>query len=187
MISRKNMIFAVALTSLFYTGTVPAAVYKSVDAEGNVVYTDEPGDNGTPVDLPPLSTIPAPTFSPVLQTGNEAESAPKAYQSIGIVSPAQDETIRENSGAVSVEASIDPPLDTSAGHRFQFYLDGEPRSNPSATGQVQFQEVDRGQHELEVAVVDGNGNELIRSDVVRFHLHRISALFPPRPSPFRAD
>ena len=52
----KHVVFA-AVTLVWASG-LSAAVYKSVDAQGNVVYTDEPSGDAKPLKLPPLSTIP---------------------------------------------------------------------------------------------------------------------------------
>ena len=183
---RRSVITAITALTVVWYGAATAAVYKSVDAEGNVVYTDNPAGNAKPVDLPPLSTVPAPKYDPNLFKPKETEDQAGAYQSVSIVSPGQDESIRENSGAVSVSASVKPKLDTKAGHRFMFYMDGESVGEATASDRIVFENVDRGTHNVSVAVVDGGGKELMRSEPVTFHLHRVSVQAPPRPTPFRA-
>ena len=56
----KQVLFAAV--ALVWVGGLSAAVYKSVDAQGNVVYTDEPSGAAKPLKLPPLSTVPAPSY-----------------------------------------------------------------------------------------------------------------------------
>ncbi|HHJ15483.1 MAG TPA: DUF4124 domain-containing protein [Gammaproteobacteria bacterium] len=177
---KKHLISATAL--LLVSGSATAAVYKSVDAEGNTVYTDEPAAGAKPVDLPPLSTIPPPTYSPAVSKKPEAAGEDSAvYQSINIIEPAPDATLRDNTGAVPVKVGIDPPLKATAGHRFQFYLDGQTQGKPTRSSKIVIANVNRGTHNVEVAVLDAEGREITRSSPVQFHLHRQSINFPRGP------
>jgi len=176
----KHVVFA-AVTLVWASG-LSAAVYKSVDAQGNVVYTDEPSGDAKPLKLPPLSTIPAPSYKSSVQSAAELEqSAVVNYQQISIVSPTQDATLRDNTGAVPVNVVLEPELNSAAGHRFRYYLDGQAQGKPTESGQISFENLDRGVHAVEVAVVDSAGQELIRSSSVQFHLHRQSVNFPKGP------
>jgi len=187
----KRVVF-VAI-SLVWASGLSAAVYKSVDAQGNVVYTDEPGGDAKPVKLPPLSTVPAPRYKsstqPTTQSSAELEqSAATNYQQISIVSPTQDATLRDNTGAVPVNVVLEPELNSVAGHRYRYYLDGQAQGKPTESDQISFANLDRGSHTVEAAVVDSAGQELIRSSSVQFFLHRQSINFPrgpavPGPSP----
>lgn len=162
------------------SGSALAAVYKSVDAQGNVVYTDEPQGNAQPLNLPPLSTIPAPKNfkrAPAKVTPKVVDS----YEQIRIVSPAQDDTVRDNSGNVAVSAALKPALNKAAGDRLQFYLDGQTEGKPRSGGRTVLQGLDRGAHTLEAAVIDRSGKELKRSPAIRFYLHRQSVNFPKGP------
>ncbi|HED18539.1 MAG TPA: DUF4124 domain-containing protein [Gammaproteobacteria bacterium] len=185
MITVKHTVFAVTL--LVWVTGLSAAVYKSVDAQGNVVYTDEPAGNGKPLVLPPLSTIPAPKYTtgkPSVKPGDSGN----AYTNISIVSPTQEATLRDNTGAVPVTAGLKPVLNAAAGHRFQFYLDGQTQGKPTESSHIVIANVDRGAHNVAVAVVDAEGKEVMRSSPVEFNLHRQSINFPrgpgaPAPAP----
>jgi hypothetical protein len=172
------------VATVVWTTGLSAAVYKSVDAEGNVVYTDEPTGDAKPLKLPPLSTVPAPASSPARQTSAEQEKSAEAegYQRISIVSPGPDATIRDNTGAVPVNVEVEPELNSASGHRFRYYLDGEAQGNATESAHISFHNVDRGTHTVEVGVVDSAGEELIRSGAVQFHLHRQSINFPRGPA-----
>ena len=186
----KYIVFAAV--TLAWANGLSAAVYKSVDAQGNVVYTDEPGGDAKPVKLPPLSTVPAPRYRPSTPPSTALEqAAATSYEQISIVSPAQDETLRDNTGTVPVNVVLQPEWDSAAGHRFRYYLDGQAQGKPTESAQIGFENLDRGAHTLEAAVVDTAGRELIRSSSVQFFLHRHSANFPtgpavPAPTPRRA-
>ncbi len=177
----KYVVFA-AVTFVLSSG-LSAAVYKSVDSEGHVVYTDEPGGDAKPVKLPPLSTVPAPTYKSSTQSSADTEQSTSTnYQQISIVSPTQDETLRDNTGAVPVNVVLQPALNSVAGHRYRYYLDGQAQGKPTESGQISFANLDRGSHSVEAAVVDNAGRELIRSGSVQFFLHRQSINFPTGPA-----
>jgi hypothetical protein len=103
------------------------------------------------------------------------------YQQLEITAPTPDETLRDNTGDVTVSVALQPDLDAAAGHRLQFLLDGKPQGKPSDSSHARFPNVPRGTHTVEVAVVDASGHELKRSTGVRFHLHRQSVNFPRGP------
>jgi hypothetical protein len=177
----KHVIFAAV--ALVWASGLLAAVYKSLDAQGNVVFTDQPSGDAKPVKLPPLSTVPAPSYTSSTQPTAELEqSAAANYHKISIVSPIQDATLRDNTGAVAVNVALEPVLDSAAGHRFSYYLDGQAHGKPSESGQISLENVVRGAHTLEAAVVDSSGQELIRSSSVEFFLHRQSIKFPRGPA-----
>lgn len=186
----KHVVFA-AVTLVWVSG-LSAAVYKSVDAQGNVVYTDEPSGDAKPLKLPPLSTIPAPSYKSSTQSPAELEqSAVVDYQQISIVSPTQDATLRDNTGAIPVNVVLEPELNSAAGHRFTYYLDGQAQGKPTESAQISLENVHRGSRTVAAAVVDSSGQELIRSSPVQFHLHRQSLKFPrgpgqPTPLPRKA-
>jgi hypothetical protein len=160
-----------------------AAVYKTVDANGNVSYTDEPVGDQQPVALPPLSTVPPPRYNTVTKPADTHpdNELTAAYQKIVLAAPAPEETVRDNTGNVTVSALTEPVLDTTAGHRLQFFLDGQSEGKPTTSGRSLYQNLDRGTHTAEVAVVDASGRELGRSDSVRFYVHRQSINFPRGP------
>ena len=168
------------------SGSALAAVYKSVDAQGNVVYTDEPQGNDQPIVLPPLSTIPPPK-NLKLTPAKVTEDSATRYEQVSIVTPTQDDTLRDNTGNVAVSVAVKPALNKAAGDRLQYYLDGQTEGEPRSSDRTVMQGLDRGAHTVEVAIVSRSGKELMRSPAVRFYLHRQSVNFPRgpgRPTPF---
>jgi hypothetical protein len=191
MMTAKVTVSVIGL--LMACGAADAAVYKSVDAQGNVVYTDDPEGNGEPVKLPPLSTVPPPKYlrSPTTATLPGTDSQAAFYAQLAITAPAPDETLRDNTGDVTVKVALQPALDKSAGHRLQYFLDGQPQGEPSVADKALIANVPRGTHTVDVAVFDAGGNELQRAPSVRFYLHRQSINFPrgpaaPTPAPIRS-
>ena len=175
--------FIIIAAGTLLAGNVSAAVYKTVDEQGNVIYTDEPAGNGEPIKLPPLSTVPPPNYQPSTPAGSSSNvAAAGQYEKLAIITPSQDETVRDNTGNINVRVAIKPNLNKAAGHRLQYFLDGQKEGEPSSSDQAVYTNVDRGAHTVEVAVVDTAGKVLQRSPGSRFYLHRQSTNFPKGPA-----
>jgi hypothetical protein len=153
-----------------------AGVYKRTDPQGNVEYTDVPrSTQEKPIPLPPATTYTPPPVSGTAtgpQTGAQVMQS-SAYRSVTISQPADDEAVRDNAGNLSIQVSSDPAL--QANHRFVVLIDGEKQAEGRG-GSLQVQNVDRGTHSLQVNVVDGGGQVLASSPVVKFHMLRVSVL-----------
>ena len=173
---------------ILLSASVQADVYKSVDENGEVIFSDQPTPNAQRMKLPELPTykaLPVPSFSGSTKTAPVASP----YDSMKIVVPENDATIRDNQGIVRVEVVLEPPLKIKQGHKIQFYLNGEPHGIPVGTTTISFSNLDRGTYTLTTSVVDAGGAVLMTSDPVVFHLHRESVLNPnsplykPKPKP----
>jgi Domain of unknown function (DUF4124) len=169
------------LLLLLLAASVQADVYKSVNEQGEVVYSDQPTPNAQRMKLPELPTYKAPPIPGFSSTPESKPAAASPYKSIKIVAPENDATIRDNQGVVRVEVALSPPLMTKAGHKIQFYLNGEPHGIPVATTSISFSNLDRGTYTLTTSVMDTEGAVLSSSDPVVFHLHRESVLNPGSP------
>ena len=162
------------LTTVF---SAQAEVYRWKDAQGNAVFSDIPHQGAEIIELGPTTIIPgqaeqhdqATTDTPLVA------EASNPYESIAVVAPGQDETLRDQQ-AVGVDVMTVPDLLVSVGHRLQLYMDGAPLGAPSKTSHFVLPGVDRGTHQLAAAVLDKGGVELIRSTATVFHLHKTSVV-----------
>ena len=161
----------IVLMGLFAVCGAPAAqVYKWIDEEGNIIYSDQPHPGAEELKNLDVQTYRAPRER---RLRPDPEPPPPAkYENIDIVSPANDATIRDNTGNVSVSVALTPPLMVARGHRLSFRLDGQAPGEPQTGTSFQFQNVDRGTHTLNVAVVDPSGAVVASSGSVVVHLHR---------------
>jgi hypothetical protein len=156
-------------------------IYRSVDQNGNVTFSDQPSSGAEKVQLPPIPTYeppPLPVIAPEPQKKQQVY-----YEDFTIAQPANDATLRDNQGIVEVHASLLPRLRTDLGHKVLFYIDDSPRSQPLDSSSIRFTNVDRGTHTLHASVVDAQGMELISTPTVTFYLHRQSVNFPTRQAP----
>ena len=181
---RLSLILFLSLVSY---ATAQAEVYRWKDADGNVIFSDKPHDGAEIIELGPTTVIPGePAAKPADTSGDAAPVAPasSAYQSIAVVAPADDETLR-NQPSVAVDVAVEPALNTELGHRVVLYVDGTATGEPSDSPHFVLPAMDRGSHQLAAAVVDAGGAELIRSTATVFHLHRTSVADPKTGKPQR--
>ncbi|WP_461517384.1 DUF4124 domain-containing protein [Porticoccus sp.] len=149
-----------------------AEVYKTVDDQGNVTYTDNPPSDGKtvePVDLPAINTQPG------LQPPASARKKPaenSGYADVSILAPAQDATIPPGQLNVVVQIFLEPAL--KAGHRVQLLHNGQAYGEPAYATSFSIDSLIRGEHTLKAQVVDENGAVIAQSGSVTIHVKRTS-------------
>ncbi len=148
-----------SLLAFFVCCVGSETVYKTVDDDGNIIFTDKPSKNSEEVKLQELQTIDNPNPIPVRSTpkprqANEDEGS--IYKSFFVANPANDSGIRSNNGSVSISISLEPSLRT--GHKITILMDGKEVGSGTS---VSLQNVDRGTHNISASVVDESGKKLI--------------------------
>ena len=158
-----------------------ADIYKWVDTQGNVHYGDEPGGGSARKmdQLPGLSTYAPPPIKIQQQEPAKIkakEAAPEknavAYRSVSIVKPENGETIRSNPGMVEIFIALAPPLGKT--DHIRVSLDGQSLPGQHKKTVVLLQNVDRGEHQLNVGVYNSNGRRFIGSPSLTFYMHKAS-------------
>lgn len=188
---RAQHAFLLLATLAIPAGSLSAAdVYRWTDANGQTHFTDRPRPGAERVTV----TVSPPTSSPAVPVGTNRSTSGAAdsgtpdetagYRSLIITSPAQEQVLWNIEGQLDVVAAVQPAL--SPGHALRFTLDGQPRmADPGETG-MRFQEVFRGEHTLQVEVVDGAGNTVATGPLTRFYVRQTSVANPamaPAPTP----
>ncbi len=159
-----------------YAATAAADVYRSKDADGNVIYSDEAGPGAEKVEARDPTILPAeplPSRTSASKTPNPKQSA-KPYESVSITRPANEQTIRDNVANINVAISVRPPLQVGFGHRLQLLFDGQGVGPPGRKLSFTLPNVDRGAHTLEAVVLDPNGPVKARSPITTFFVHKHS-------------
>jgi len=161
------------LLGLLATAAVSADVWRWVDDDGVVHFSDTPREGAELVDVSASSrstgarvyqsTAPSNTDDPATAT----EEAFK-YESLSISSPGAEETLWNIEGTLSVTLSLSPGL--QAGHQVRVYFNGEPRMVNSTSFTID--EVYRGVHNLQAEVLDATGRLMIRSTSNRFYVQQ---------------
>lgn len=146
-------------------------IYRSTDAEGNVVFTDKPPTAGTvneEVKLRPMNTAPAPEPQPPRQP--EAEQQAPIKHTVSIVAPADQTVIPMGGGDFEVQASVEPAL--AAGERLQLRVDGAASGSPQTGISWSLRNVFRGGHNLSIQRLDADGKVIAESDPVHVQVMR---------------
>ncbi len=179
-----SALMAVVFSSSFAADT-GTQVFRSVDAQGNVVFTDVPSQNAKPVDIQAPSSVQAMPAAPAAQVVSPASAPadPQAfagYQAMVITQPENGAGLNNTAGDVDVSVSLVPPLRTDLGHGLTIAMDGKPVLQNSARMNVALADVERGEHVLEAFVLNANGQVLFQSAPVKFSLQRTSLFLPGR-------
>ena len=161
---------ALLVSLLLVSTTAVSEVYKVVDQNGKVTYTDNPpADNPTTesVDLPTINTQPAPALQP--QTEGKAAEATD-YSQVSITNPAHDSTVPPGQLSVNVQISTEPAL--QLGHGVQLFYDNQPYNEPVPATSFQISGMERGEHTLQAKIIDEVGNILLSSNTITFYVKR---------------
>ncbi len=161
------------LLGVVVVGSACADIYKWVDSNGTVHFTDSPHKGARPVELGPMQTYTPPPPPPPPAPGTKLpadNNGTHAYKSVSISQPADQATIRNNNGYVPVLVETNPELQQGDG--LQLIYDGNPLGKPQVAKVFMLNEVYRGTHTVAVQIVDADGKEILTSDQVTFFMHR---------------
>ncbi|TBN44184.1 DUF4124 domain-containing protein [Pseudomonas sp. BGI-2] len=154
---------------------VTAEVFTYVDAQGNRVYTDQPGSgNAKRVPLATSNRMTAnPTGArPVIAEQKNVERPLFHYDMLRVLVPEPDATVRSNAGELIVSVTNEPGL--QRGHRYRLLLDGQPTAEPGLSPVFALSNIDRGSHNLSVEILDEQGRTVERTANQPFQMLRIS-------------
>lgn len=186
LVPRRALVYAPCMHRLvlclgLWSAALPAAeVYRWVDPDGNTQYSDQPRPDAQVIRIPEAPAAPAPpTPPPAAPAGNPPPSgsaAPKfaGYDKIAVVNPPNDGTVWDNSGNVSIEITVTPPLQGTLGHKLVVLLNGQPLGEPIAATSFTVTNLDRNTYTLQARIVDAEGKVLGESPPSVFHMKRIS-------------
>lgn len=155
--------------SLIPAWDVAAEVYRHVDKNGVVHYSDQPPTrDAKPVVLPPIQVI-GPIGAGSDASLDQAFTAAAPAYKLSIVSPAADETFRGDDRRLPVSVSMDQPLPDGFG--LLYLLDGSAQNTPAVRSlNYTLDGVERGEHLISVAMVDATGREVARAAPVIVHM-----------------
>ena len=164
----------VALLGIFVAAAATADVWRWVDENGVVHFSDTPVEGAERIDVSEASrTTGARVYTPPPRTSADGEPAPEpeeafSYESLTIASPAAEETLWNIEGTLNVSLALNPGL--QSGHQVRVYFNGEPRMVNSTSFTID--EVWRGVHNIQAEVLDETGKLMIRSQPNRFYVQQ---------------
>lgn len=182
----RTLIYMVLIT---LASAASADVYRSVDEDGNIIFSDTPSEGAEKIELRDAQTVESQPGTESFEYEPPKSDPPPRYKGVAITSPQDNEAVRANNGNITIGMSVNPSL--KPGDKLVLTMDGKEIASGRSTS-VSLENVDRGTHTLSARVVGRDGKTLASSESVKFHLLRHSVqhpgpppgpLNPPRPSP----
>lgn len=156
--------------------TMAQPIYKTVDEEGRVTYSDKPprGDrNGASAELPPVNNVPGQAAPPRRPVPSDGEAPEPVNYSIEIIAPSPDSSVPPGQRDLPISVQLQPAL--QPGHTLTYYLDGDPVAETQSTQHI-VKEIYRGTHTIRVEVLGPRGQVLAATAPVTVHVHRPSVI-----------
>lgn len=139
-----------------------AEVYKSVDQDGRIIYTDKPIPNSEKIEITEPNTIKSVSVPNVDE--QEPASQPFEYEQLTITSPSDNSIIPNGLVPFDVAINIAPKLQEE--HQLQLLID-EKMYSSSTQNTFRVTNLSRGQHTLQALIIDSSGNRLTQSSTIR--------------------
>lgn len=168
-----------------------AEVYKTVDKDGNVVYTDQPPEPGAePMKLRELSVVPVPQYASKdkavqtagLEEGQDVDlgALRRGYRDFSLVSPVQDQSFNGTGNVATI--AWETRFELQPGMSVIVYIDNQALP-PSTATVINTPPLDRGEHQVRAELVDEQQRRIASAGPVSFHVRQESALFNNAPTP----
>nr|WP_163501234.1 DUF4124 domain-containing protein [Halomonas socia] len=168
------------------------SIYRTTDAQGNVVFTDNPERGGEQVELNPLTVVPSGQRAPAPQplpevsaspsSSSQAPSAPfMPYSTFRIAAPRNEETLQTGeAGNLQVQLGIEPALRED--HRVRLLVDGAVSQSALHSEVFMVGNLERGERVLQAELLDASGEVRHRSAPVTLYVQRASVNLPQNPN-----
>jgi hypothetical protein len=186
LISQKIFILTlITLAMAFLASPLMAEVYKSVDKDGNVTYTDKPPTDGTgPMELPGLSVVEAPEYQKTAReldaeaiangTKTEPEEIPlrqlrNDFKDFAIVSPQQEESVWRPDGPVTIAWGTGAQM--LPGMKVTVTLDGRKLST-TTDRMILVPNMERGEHTVAAELTDARNRRVALAEPVTFFIRQ---------------
>lgn len=164
-----NILLKGLVITLLFSSAASAGMYKGLDEEGNVVYSDKPFDEAKKFSPPPITVVDPPKVKPKEVIVEEEKPVEFKYTSLKILSPTNDQVIW-NEPDLTVKLQLKPDLNTAEGHTTWLLMDGKPLVKNSRSLALQIGRSDRGEHQIQAQVRNKKGKILKRSQSVTIHI-----------------
>ncbi len=175
LVDMKNTLLnSLLILALISSCSATAALYKGLDSEGKVVYSDTPFEDAENFTPPPISVMDVRKVDSEKEAATEEKPAEFKYTRFDIVSPTNNQTIW-NETELTVVMQLTPALNSAEGHNAWLLMDGKPVIKNSQSMSLQIDRVDRGAHQLQGQVRDKEGKIIVRTRTTVVFIHKTSA------------
>ncbi len=168
----RPALILVSLLAVFTFMVSADPLYKWVDEQGNVHYSDKPQPGAQKIVLPKASTFAAPkVVQPAPLPDNSQPQQDGTYTQILVSSPKDQDTLW-NTDTATVSVTLTPAL--QPGDTVTFSVDGKTQT--VGTTSATFNDLERGEHDVTVTV-NGRGGTLTAQSV--FYIQKSVSKKPP--------
>jgi hypothetical protein len=165
---RASLLFIVLLSSF-----AQAEVYRHVEPDGMVVFSDKPQSKAEVVNIRPIQIVPATKITNANNKESIKDLVVPGYSTLSISSPAHDETIPNGAvGTFNISGLIEPSL--KKGHSVVLQVDGKRIDYSRDGANFTLKNVDRGTHILQLQITDAKDEILKSSKSIDIHVQRAS-------------
>jgi len=165
--------------ALAWSAGALAGVYRWVDANGVVHYSDQPQPGAAKVQVAPPQTYQAPPLPASGGTDQSSSDSAPVASSCYLLAPMQDQ-VYMNTSTVNGRVQLSVPL--NPGDRLSVVLDGTQREvGGDGSGGFTVLGVERGTHTLAALVQTQDGQQRCQTQTVTFHVRQPSLQSPTSP------
>jgi len=137
---------------------------------GVLVFSDSPKPGAEEVEITNQSQIVSPSINTSI-----LDITPKKIVDnfeVEIIRPTHNSTIRDNTGSVHVSGRVKPLF--KQGLSIQLHLDGAPHKTPQTHSMFALRNIERGEHQIKLVLLNNKGKVIASSQPVTFYMHRAS-------------
>lgn len=163
------IMLAVSLSTLVSATSTKIYVWRNAD--GVLVYSDSPKPGAEEIEVKDPNSTSSSIDTSILDIN------PKVIEEkyhVEISQPADNATIRDNTGSVYVSGRIKPIF--KQGLKIQLMLDNKPYEKPQSHSMFVLRDIERGEHQLKMDLIDNKGKVIASSKAVTFYMHRASVI-----------
>jgi len=166
----KCLSFAILAFSLsFPVASTSTKIYVWRKANGVLVYSDSPKPGAEEIQVKSPNKMLSSIDTTVLDITPKAIE--EKYQ-VEITQPVNKATIRDNMGSVHISGRIKPIF--KQGLTVQLQLDKQPYGKPQNHSMFVLRNVERGEHQLKIDLINDKGKVIASSKLTTFYMHRAS-------------
>lgn len=166
---RNILLNSLLLSVTLVTFAASAELYKGLNEEGHVVYSDQPFENSEKYTPASLSVISSRKVTPKKKAATEEEPAEFKYTDFDIASPKNNETIWD-APQINISLRLKPDLNLAEGHTAWLLMDGKVVVKNSNSTSLQIGRAERGAHQLQAQVRDKEGKIVVRTRSIIVHI-----------------
>ncbi len=170
----KSLISILVGTLVLATPALAGKIYKTINEDGTITYSDTPSPGAIEVDFASNTTTVVQNPTVKTKTNKVITQKPQVQYNLSILAPSPEATIRNTTGNVSISADLSP---RAAGH---YELSLHDKKLRSSSGSFLIKDLPRGEYSYQINFVATSGKVIASSEVRRFFIHKPSVLIKPQ-------